>query len=125
MEYMDANALQIFRTVAGVGSVSRAAEELHYVQSNVSARIKQLENDLGAPLFYRKSRGLDEETAIFESAVLVADVPLRPEGWKPTVYVRFGDWFANACWVVSALALGGALRRGLALEPENSERKEG
>jgi apolipoprotein N-acyltransferase len=52
-----------------------------------------------------------EETRIFEPAVLVADVPLRAEGWQPTFYVRFGDLFAEACWGAAAVAFGWAWRR--------------
>lgn len=54
---------------------------------------------------------VQEETAIFEPAVLVADVALRPPGWQPTFYVRFGDGFAQACWAVAAAALGWGFRR--------------
>ncbi len=55
---MEFNELRIFKTVAEEGSVSRAAERLHYVQSNVTARIRQLEERLDVPLFHRKSRGV-------------------------------------------------------------------
>ena len=58
MRDLETSSLRIFQTVARIGNVSRAAKELHYVQSNVSARIQQLEEDLGTPLFYRKSRGM-------------------------------------------------------------------
>ena len=44
--------------VAEEGSMSRAAERLNYVQSNVTARIHQLEENLNVSLFYRKSRGV-------------------------------------------------------------------
>lgn len=43
---MELRDLQIFKSVADQGSVSNAAKELNYVQSNVTARIKQLENEL-------------------------------------------------------------------------------
>ena len=43
---MELRDLQIFQSVADQGSVSSAAKELNYVQSNVTARIKQLENEL-------------------------------------------------------------------------------
>jgi len=56
---MEISDLKIFLAVAQQGSISRAAEELHYVQSNVTARIKQLEERLGASLFHRKSRGVE------------------------------------------------------------------
>ncbi|WP_159887753.1 LysR family transcriptional regulator [Paenibacillus puerhi] len=55
---MDFNDLKIFQTVAAHGSVSKAALELNYVQSNVTARIKLLEKELRTPLFYRHKRGM-------------------------------------------------------------------
>jgi len=55
---MEIGELKIFLAVAQQGSISRAAEELHYVQSNVTARIKQLEERLDTALFYRKSKGV-------------------------------------------------------------------
>lgn len=53
---MDLAALHIFRTVARTGGIIRAAEQLHRVQSNVTTRIKQLEEDLGTPLFLREGK---------------------------------------------------------------------
>ena len=47
-----------------------------------------------------------EQTEIFEPAVLVADVPIRPRGFEPTFYVRYGDVFAWACSAVALLAFG-------------------
>ena len=55
---MDPIALSTFSAVARQGSVSAAAQELHTVQSNVTSRLKQLEADLGVPLFTRHSRGM-------------------------------------------------------------------
>ncbi|MGM1045716.1 DNA-binding transcriptional regulator, LysR family [Paenibacillus uliginis N3/975] len=55
---MEFNDLKIFQTVAKYGSVSKAALELNYVQSNVTARIKLLEKELRTPLFYRHKRGM-------------------------------------------------------------------
>lgn len=55
---MDFNELRIFKAVAEEGSVSRAAERLNCVQSNVTARIRQLEESLKVTLFHRKSRGV-------------------------------------------------------------------
>lgn len=55
---MDLNGLRIFLAVAEQGSVSRAAQALNYVQSNITARLRKLEEDLGSDLFYRKSRGM-------------------------------------------------------------------
>ena len=55
---MDLGSLRIFLAVAEEGSVSRAAERLHYVQSNVTTRLRRLEDDLGTPLFVRTGRGM-------------------------------------------------------------------
>jgi DNA-binding transcriptional LysR family regulator len=55
---MDPISLTTFTAVARRGSVSAAALDLHTVQSNVTARIKQLESDLGVTLFVRHSRGV-------------------------------------------------------------------
>ncbi|PJI99587.1 DNA-binding transcriptional LysR family regulator [Acidovorax sp. 69] len=53
---MDLAALEIFRTVAQEGSVTRAAERLGRVQSNVTTRVQQLEEQLGATLFLREGK---------------------------------------------------------------------
>jgi len=55
---MDAADLKVFEAVARLGGMSRAAAELHTVQSNVTARIRALEARLGTPLFQRHSRGV-------------------------------------------------------------------
>jgi DNA-binding transcriptional LysR family regulator len=55
---MDAAELKVFEAVARTGGIGRAAQELHTVQSNVTARIRRLEEELGVPLFDRHSRGV-------------------------------------------------------------------
>ncbi|PEB51131.1 LysR family transcriptional regulator [Bacillus pseudomycoides] len=55
---MDIKDLTIFHEVAKEGNISHAAQNLNYVQSNVTMRIKQLENELGTPLFYRNGKGV-------------------------------------------------------------------
>ncbi|AOV06455.1 LysR family transcriptional regulator [Sporosarcina ureilytica] len=67
MEFKD---LEIFQVVAKKGTISAAARELNYVQSNVTARIQKLEKELNSPLFNRHSRGMN----------------LTPEGKKLLVY---------------------------------------
>ncbi|MDV7338116.1 LysR family transcriptional regulator [Terasakiella sp. A23] len=59
---MEISSLKIFIAVAENGSVSTAAEQLHCVQSNVTARIKKLEEELQVSLFVRKSRGMELST---------------------------------------------------------------
>ncbi|MBV7586835.1 LysR family transcriptional regulator [Pseudomonas sp. PDM33] len=53
---MDLSSLEIFRCVAEEQSVTRAAARLQRVQSNVTTRIRQLEEDLGAALFLRDGK---------------------------------------------------------------------
>ena len=55
---MDLSDLRIFRAVVEAGGVSRAADRLHRVQSNVSTRIRQLEEKLGVELFIRQGKRL-------------------------------------------------------------------
>ena len=58
MRSIDLDSLEIFRAVAQEGGVIRAAQKLNRVQSNVTTRVKQLEQRLGCPLFRRQGRGL-------------------------------------------------------------------
>jgi DNA-binding transcriptional LysR family regulator len=55
---MDLADLRIFNTVVRAGGITRAAERLHRVQSNVTTRIRQLEQDLGVSLFIREGKRL-------------------------------------------------------------------
>ncbi|WP_321934980.1 LysR substrate-binding domain-containing protein [Paraburkholderia sp. J8-2] len=55
---MDLAELAIFRAVVRENGVTRAAAKLNRVQSNVTTRIKQLEDQLGTPLFTREGRRL-------------------------------------------------------------------
>lgn len=52
------NALKAFETAARMGSISRAADELHVTQSAVSRQIRQLEEEMGLTLFRRVHRGI-------------------------------------------------------------------
>jgi len=67
---LDLDDLILFRTVAEAGGITRAAERLHRVQSNVTARVKRLEMQLGVSLFVRGRRGMS----------------LTPEGKRLTEY---------------------------------------
>nr|WP_281439415.1 LysR family transcriptional regulator [Pseudomonas moorei] len=50
--------LRIFQAVAEEESITRAAERLHRVPSNLSTRLKQLEEQLGVELFLRERQRL-------------------------------------------------------------------
>lgn len=55
---MELQTLRFFVTAAEAGSFSQAAIKLKYAQSNLSSRVKQLEDELGTPLFYRHHKGI-------------------------------------------------------------------
>ena len=53
---MELSDLHVFRTVVEAGGITRAAEKLNRVQSNVTTRIQQLEEQLGVALFIREGK---------------------------------------------------------------------
>ena len=55
---MELTDLKTFSAVARTGGITRAAEELNTVQSNVTQRVKALEAEIGTALFERHSRGM-------------------------------------------------------------------
>lgn len=56
---MELVALRTFQVVVEEGGILAAARKLHTVQSNVTSRIRRLEEELGTELFFRKGRGLE------------------------------------------------------------------
>ena len=58
MEIIDLESLAIFKAVVEEGGVVRAAAKLHRVPSNVTTRVRQLEEFLGVRLFRRQGRTL-------------------------------------------------------------------
>jgi Transcriptional regulator len=89
---MDLAALEIFRAVVEAGGITRAAERLHRVQSNVTTRIRQLEQSLGVDLFVRDGRRMvltPSGQTLFDYACRIlsmteearqAVLPARPHG---------------------------------------------
>lgn len=56
---MELISLRTFQAVVEEGGIISASRKLNTVQSNVTSRIKRLEEELGTELFYRKGRGLE------------------------------------------------------------------
>ncbi len=56
---MELQTLRTFQTVVEEGGIVSAARKLNTVQSNVTTRIKRLEEEVGTSLFYRKGRKLE------------------------------------------------------------------
>lgn len=55
---MNTNTLKMFITIAQTGSITAAAKNLGYAQSNISAKLHQLEADLDVQLVHRNNRGI-------------------------------------------------------------------
>ncbi|WP_459500639.1 LysR family transcriptional regulator [Bacillus sp. C1] len=93
---MESHDLFIFKHVAELQSISRAAEKLGYVQPNISQRIKNLEEELGAKILKRNNRGvtLTEKGKVlleYTNQILFlmddAKSKINPEKWKDTLTI--------------------------------------
>ena len=80
-EPVNLNDLRIFMKVAQTLSVTETARTLHYVQSNITARIAALESELGTQLFYRSVSGRTRMklTAAGKTLLPYAESALRTE----------------------------------------------
>lgn len=95
---MELRDLKVFQAVAEEGSISRAAEKLGYVQSNVTARLQRLEDELGVLLFHRHPKGVQitEKGRLFrkytESILQMADeaVKVLQDNGRATGTLRIG-----------------------------------
>lgn len=76
MRTIDLESLKIFRTVVDEGGIIRAASKLNRVQSNVTTRIRQLEEHLGRRLFRREGRSI-RLSAEGQTLLVYADRLLR------------------------------------------------
>lgn len=76
MRTVDLDSLEIFRAVVREGGVVRAAARLNRVQSDVTTRIKQLEERLGVALFRRQGRSL-ALTSVGQSLLVHSERLLR------------------------------------------------
>jgi DNA-binding transcriptional LysR family regulator len=101
---MELSALRIFKAVAEEGSVTLAASRLNRVQSNVSARLTQLEDSLGVSLFLRSGRKLQITTegarllAYADRLLQLADeaqAAVQPDQ-KPSGQLRIGSMETTA-----------------------------
>ena len=96
MLFLESHDLWIFKHVAELQSISKAAEKLGYVQPNVSQRIKSLEDELGVRLLIRNNRGvtLTEEgnvlLAYTNQIILLMDEAkslMNPKKWRNTLTI--------------------------------------
>lgn len=94
---MNLAELAIFRAVVEEGGMTQAGLRLGRVQSNITTRIRHLEDGLGTALFTRQGRTL----------------VLTPAGRRLYDYaLRIADLVDEACAAVTQQAPGGAFRLG-------------
>ncbi len=108
---MDLNALALFVSVAEQGSFSRGAREHGIAKSTASARVRQLEAQLGVQLLARTTRtvalteagealldrGRDIVSAASEAEQIVSELRSTPTGLlRVSVPVSFGRRFLGA-----------------------------
>ncbi|MGH9294864.1 MAG: LysR family transcriptional regulator [Acidimicrobiales bacterium] len=107
---MDLRQLSALIAVEDQGSFSRAADALDTVQSNISARVKRLEDELGCSLVDRRSLRLTEaghlvtdrgRRALAELDALVSDVVALQHDVAGAV--RIGIIGTTARWLVPQL----------------------
>ena len=117
---MDLGDLDIFRAVVQTGGVSRAAEKLNRVQSNVTTRVRQLEDDLGVQLFIREGKRLhltSEGKLLLDYADrllgLAAEAREAVRDAKPRGLLRLGAMESTA-----AVRLPGPMNEYLSRYPE-------
>lgn len=102
MEWLNYHHLLYFWTVARMGGVARASDELRLTQATVSAQLKSLEGALGEKLFRRAGRNLaltDTGKLVFRYAdeifslgqEMLGTLQGRPEGRLARVNVGVAD----------------------------------
>lgn len=105
------NALRAFEATARLGSVSRAADELHVTHGAISRQLRVLEEALEKPLFARQGRGITLTAIGEELRDRVADAfdQLR-DGWSELRRHRSDSPFVLGCassllarWVIPRL----------------------
>lgn len=100
---MDLGDLKIFVAVVREGGITRAAEKLHRVQSNVTTRIRQLEDKLNTRLFDRRGKRLVLTPAgrtLLDYAdrllSLASEAETAVQGGKPRGIFRLGSMESTA-----------------------------
>ena len=81
----------IFKHVADLHSISRAAEKLGCIQLNVSRQMKVLEDELGVRLLIRSHRGVrltENRTTLYEYA---EDILKLMQDAKSTINKKNGE----------------------------------
>ena len=99
MAFLNYHHLRYFRAIATEGSLTRAAQHLKLSQSALSVQLRQLEENLGQPLFERKHKALmlteagrialEYADSIFRSGEELTDL-LQNRAARSRGYLRVG-----------------------------------
>lgn len=92
---LESSDLRIFRQVASEKSISKAAEKMGYVQSNITAHIHNLEAELETALFIRHSKGVDltnegEQLLVYADQILTLLDNAKNRFRKDEPFIRIG-----------------------------------
>ncbi|MFD1417519.1 LysR family transcriptional regulator [Companilactobacillus keshanensis] len=74
---MNIDTFKMIISIVQTGSISGAAQQLGYAQSNISARVHQLEQELNTTIFYRTNRGViltDAGKKFYKRAISIVDL---------------------------------------------------
>ncbi|MFT5717200.1 MAG: DNA-binding transcriptional LysR family regulator, partial [Oleiphilaceae bacterium] len=111
--FMELSDLRIFKAVVETGGISRAAEMLNRVPSNITARIQKLESELGKNLFIREKNRLrvspsGEQLFIYAKKILLlANEALEQLNHEhPKGKLRLGSMEAVAASRLSSVLMG-------------------
>lgn len=103
MRNMDLDSLQIFKAVVDYGGITKAASHLNRVQSNITTRVKNLEDKLGVKLFERRGGRLilsSEGKLLLDYAEKLLRLSSEAESalrsGKPTGILRIGTMESTA-----------------------------
>jgi DNA-binding transcriptional LysR family regulator len=80
----------MFLAITEEGNISNAAKRLGYVQSNVTARIRKLETELGVQLFHRHPKGV----TLTERGVMFSEYAHEYQSMYPDVTLSI--WTGNS-----------------------------
>lgn len=74
---MDVSDIELIKTVASVGSLSEASKRLNLSQPTLSRKLLRLEDEIGAKLFHRSTKGL--QTTRIADYIIAEYKPLRTQ----------------------------------------------
>lgn len=75
--HLNTDTLKMFIMITQKGSITAAAQEMGYAQSNISTKVHQLEDELGTKLFYRNNRGIiltESGQELYEQSIKIVNL---------------------------------------------------